>query len=95
MMSDRYEQAKAAAIDLIRVYVLRGDSYQSLKESWMGSYGRGYAASIGVAGFMHCRPKRGTDALVVGELKGEPVCFEFSLRELYDELRGEGQLRMF
>lgn len=94
---DLSTKARAAAKDLIRVYVLRGDSYAHLKESWMGSANSRYWANIGSSG---CQPnghsRRGADAINVTEIDGEKVCFEFSLRELYDEIRGgREQLSLF
>lgn len=79
--------AREAARDLIKFYVLRGDSYESLKESWMGVYGRQYRAGIGSGGHATYCPSKGNDSITVSWLEGEQVCFHYSLRELFDEIK--------
>ncbi len=79
--------AREAAKHLIRRYVERGDSYESLKESWMGSWGRDYRAGIGAGGHATNCPFKNPDSITVSWLEGEQVCYHFSLRELYDEIK--------
>lgn len=88
--------ARDAAIALIRVYVERGDSYQHLKESLLGSYNSQYRAGIGVSGgSVACQPKN-SDSITVSWLEGEPICAHFSLRQLFDEIRsGVERPRLF
>lgn len=88
--------ARDAAKALIRHYVERGDTYQSLKESLMGRYGSDYRAGIGVGGgSSRCAPKN-SDAITVTWLEGEDVCQHFSLRQLFNEIRnGHEQPRLF
>lgn len=91
------EAARACALDHIRRYVERGDLYEWLKESCGGSYSPHYHAQIGSMGKYGCpRPRFGADTLSIGEVNRVPCCFQFSLRELYDEIKsGTKQLSMF
>ncbi len=89
-------EARDAAKALIRQYVERGDSYQSLKESLMGRYGSDYRAGIGVSGGSStCAPKN-SDSITVTWLEGNEVCQHFSLKQLFDEIKnGNNQPRLF
>jgi hypothetical protein len=79
--------ARDAAIALIKAYVLRGDSYESLKESLLSSYNRDYRAGIGWSGSStECLPKN-ADCITVSWLNGETVCQHFSLKQLYEEIK--------
>jgi len=80
--------AKEAAIDLIKYYVLRGDSYDSLRLSHMGSSGDGYSACIG--GYVWKGDKmvyKGkNEEVIVTKLNKKECCFVFKLKKLYDEI---------
>jgi hypothetical protein len=76
--------AREAAIDLIRAYVERGDSYESLKGSFLGSMGGRYDAQIG--GYLKNKNAR-ADQIVVSRLNGKEVSEVFSLKELFDEIK--------
>lgn len=92
------EQARAAAIQMIRPYVERGDSLESLREGQMGSYNPRYRCVIGSVGMYECRAPRklGVDAITVGAVNGEPCCYHFRVSELYDEIKsGSKQLSLF
>jgi len=69
--------AKEAAKDLIRPYVLRGDSIKHLKDSYMGSTNSEYSASI-----------RG-NKITVDRVNGSKVNESFSLDKLYKEVASE------
>jgi hypothetical protein len=96
---DRAVEAREAAINLIRVYVERGDTYESLKESWMSLWSSESRVGIGVGGgWLDRCPHKSADDIVVSWLGAEQVCFHFSLRKLYDEIKGvtpAGQIAMF
>ncbi len=67
--------------------MLRGDSYEHLKESLLGSFNSRYRAGIGLAaGSTECQPKN-SDSITVSWQNGETVCQHFSLRQLYDEIK--------
>lgn len=70
-------QAKEVAKGLIRQYVLRGDSLQSLASSQMGQYGNGSGAQI--------RKRK----IEVEKVNGHKVNFSFSLPAIYVELMEE------
>lgn len=71
------EDAKEAAKELIRHYVHRGDSLDSLNKSMMGEHGSNFSASI----------KSGK--IEVDEVKKEKVDYKFSLAKIYDEVSAE------
>lgn len=74
-----------AAKDLIRVYVLRGDTLESLRLGGMGSYSKRYRAEIGPYGYRN-------DQIVVTRV-GETPCHEvFSLPRLYEEIKSEATI---
>lgn len=89
-------EARDAAKALIRVYVERGDSYEHLKASLLGSYNGQYRAGIGVSGgSTTCQPK-GSDSITVSWLEGQQVCRHFSLRQVFDEIKaGVERPRLF
>lgn len=66
--------AKEVAKKLIRVYVERGDSIESLKKSMMGYSGDEYSAMI-----------KG-NKIIVSELESKTVNFCFPLQSLYNEI---------
>jgi hypothetical protein len=67
-------QAKEVAIELIRSYVLRGDSLESLASSQLGQYGSGSGAQI--------RKRK----IEVEKVNGHNVNFSFSLPAIYVEI---------
>src|SRR6185437_4413231 len=69
--------AKEAAKDLIRPYVLRGDSIRQLKDSYMGSTNSEYSASI-----------RG-NKIMVDKVNSRKVNESFSLDKLFKEVVSE------
>lgn len=73
---------KQVAINLIEYYVLRGDSYQSLKSGQQGTWCSDY----------HCGIYK--DKIVVSEIKGVECNYVFSLRKIYDEIKA-GQQYLF
>lgn len=79
--------ARDAAKDLVRAYVLRGDSIESLKAGMLGSWNDEYHAQIG--GYVNGKKNR-ADQIAVLELNGKKVSEIFSLKELYDEIKNEG-----
>lgn len=91
------DMARAHAKEMIRVYVDRGDSLEFLEQSPMGVADNplhGGVGSLGPTG--PCGSKRGKDSILITRVYGEDCCHEFSLRELYDELRtGVEQLSLF
>jgi len=88
--------AKDAAINLIKHYVLRGDGLQSLRLSRMGSHNDEYSASI--AGNAWDKNDKlihkGTiDEVVVTRLGKEKCCHVFKLKKIYDEIIS-GQMKL-
>lgn len=85
--------AKKEATNLIKSYVLRGDSYDSLKGSHLGSYSGGIAVHIG--GYIDGK-KIGNDKIIVTETirGGREVHNIFSLQQIYDEIKSN-QLKLF
>lgn len=88
--------AKDAAINLIKHYVLRGDSLQSLRVSHMGSHNDKYDASIAGNAWdkndelIH----KGTiDEVVVTKLYGKKCLHIYKLKDLYDEIKS-GQMKL-
>lgn len=71
------KEAHALACDLIRSYVQRGDSYESLKKSYLGrSHDAGSAMIKG-------------DKIIVDRLAGSPVHASFTLRSIFNEVKRE------
>jgi hypothetical protein len=61
-------------------------------DGWQGRDSRG---GIGVGGHAGQCSARSNDDVIVSRVRGRSCCFRFSLRRLYDEVRGTGQLRRF
>ena len=84
-----YEVAK----HLIKSYVERGDSLQSLKSSYLGHCSEYYWASIG--GWLGDK-HYSNDKIIVSEINRKPVNEVFSLKKIYEEiLKEKTQLRLF
>ena len=71
------QMALDCAKDLIRSYVHRGDSLESLKSGQMGSYNGTYGASIR------------SGKILVTEIKNHKVDFSFSLEKVFNEVSAE------
>lgn len=71
------ELALDCAKNLIRGYVHRGDSLESLASSHLGQSGGGYAAAI--------KSKK----IVVTEVLGQETDFSFSLEKVFNEVKAE------
>ena len=80
---------REAAIDLIRVYVERGNSLDSLRAGQLGCCGEDYSACIGgYAGELPDLVKVKSDKIAVSKIKGQIIEPQiFSLKELFDELK--------
>ncbi|MCX6724256.1 MAG: helicase-related protein [Candidatus Staskawiczbacteria bacterium] len=76
--------AKEAATDLIRGYVERGDTMQSLSEGQMGKYGSDYQASVG--GYLNGK-NVGNKKIIVFSVNGKEVNETFSLKTIFDEIK--------
>ena len=78
--------ARDAAIDLIRAYVERGDTIESLKAGQQGTFGEEYSAQIG--GYVNGK-NVGNNKILVSKLHGKELAKPeiFSLKELYDEIK--------
>ena len=77
-----------AAKDMIRSYVLRGDSLKSIKDGQMGQAGGEYDAGIG--GYVNGKPI-GSDKIAVTKFNGETLKEPaiFSLSKLYEGIKAE------
>jgi hypothetical protein len=78
--SEKHIIPKQAAIELIKTYVLRGDSYEHLKASHLGSSNTQFHANI-EKGKIH-----------VTQVNGKAVKHSFSLKEIFDEIADEGKV---
>lgn len=74
---DLKKEAHALACDLIRSYVLRGDSYESLKKSYLGRSND--AGSSMIKG----------DKIIVDRIAGSSVNVSFTLRSIFNEVKKE------
>ena len=74
---------REAAIDLIKVYVLRGETIAQLKASQQGALLTGYHASIG--GFINNK-KYNTDHIIVYKVDDKEVNMIFKLKDIYDSI---------
>ena len=89
--------ARECAKDLIRFYVLRGDSIHSLWESRLGHAGKEYCAQIGGRIFNHFQTPHETHRDVgryqigVYEVAGNECLAVFSLIELYRKIQDEAK----
>ena len=89
--------AKEAAKDLIRGYVERGDSVESLADGCLGYAGSDYYASIGgyiwneshTDGTAHLVRKVGRYQIGVEQLDGKDCNEVFSLKDIYQEIQTE------
>ena len=90
--------ARDAAKDLIKRYVLRGETVQQIADGYMGYYGDNYKAQIG--GYMwrdadlkspHGKPYKHISKYQIGvEKVGDREVMEvFSLHEIYSEILHE------
>jgi len=82
----KIETARDAAKDLIRVYVLRGDSLDYIKKRQGGAYGTEYHAQIG--GYLNGK-SLGSNKIIVSQLNGKDISEVFSLEELFNEILDE------
>lgn len=73
------QQAWDTAKDLIRTYVLRGDSMQDINKGRIGRFGGGYGAMVG------------NNKIHVGKIAGQNVDFSFPLKRIYDEILNESR----
>lgn len=81
MNSNQTFLARQAAIDLIKSYVLRGDSLESLMKSYLGCCCNKYSAQIG--GYVNSKGYP-CSKIVVSKLDGVEILPQaFSLLELY------------
>lgn len=71
------EQAREAAKSLIKPYVLRGDSYESIRSGQMGTYDYDYHASI-----------RG-NKIEVTAIKGKTTDWKFTLQSIFNAILEE------
>ncbi len=71
------KEAHALATDLIRSYVLRGDTYESLKKSYLGRSIDGGSAMIK------------SDKIIVDRIGNASVNVFFSLRSIFNEIKKE------
>ena len=101
---------KEAAIDLIRAYVERGDTLESLRAGQMGCYGDDYKASIGGSIFpidtRKCTMKElleipkerikkvGNDKILVERFSGKLVNEVFSLQEIFSIIKQNKPLQI-
>jgi len=89
--------AREAAKKLIRSYVLRGDTLESLAAGMLGSFGGEYDAQIGGYIFNNFQKpgqvskKLGRYQIGVSEVNGVECIEIFSLREIYNEVLCEKQ----
>lgn len=76
---------------LIRPYVERGDSLQSLVDGGMGRYSQGNAAQIGGLLLTAGAPvkKVSTRQIGVSRVDGVECCAVFDLETLYQEIQAE------
>jgi hypothetical protein len=75
---------KEVAVNLIKVYVERGDSIKGLKSGLMGSFSSDSRSSI--SGWKEGK-HYSSDYILVERVNGEE-CFEvFKLKELYEEIK--------
>ena len=84
------------AIDMIKPYVLRGDTLESLVAGGLGHYGGGCSVHIG--GYTYhgdiliYKAKR--DEVVVDQIDGQDCCYKFKVTKLYEEINSN-QLGLF
>ncbi len=79
-------EARALAKEFIRRYVERGFDYDSIKRGWGGAGSLQYSVHIG-ANNAWGKAKYGADTITVDRVAGMNCCEQFSVRELYDEIR--------
>jgi hypothetical protein len=82
--------AHEAAIDLIKAYVIRGDSLESLRSGQQGSYSDDYHAEIG--GCINGK-HYGPDKIIVSNLNGKELDTPsiFSLEKIFYTILGKQQ----
>lgn len=97
-MTATKDEAREIAKKLIAPYVERGDSYEHLRYGSMGFYSPEAGVTFGSFGWATCRAvPASTDTITVHRIGSEDVCFHFSLRDLYDEIRrinDRGQMQL-
>lgn len=93
------EAARAAALDLIRPYVERGDPEDDIRHAGYGWSGAVLSARVGTPlPVDRCPAPRawGSDVVSVLHVGGVPCCFTFRLSALAAEIRGgTRQLALF
>jgi hypothetical protein len=80
------QAARELAKRLLRTYVKRGDSLESLKASHMGMGCTGESVSIG--GWMNGKSYT-TDFIIVSCVGGQTANLAFKLRDIFNEIIGE------
>ena len=82
---------RESAKDLIKSYVERGDSLESLQSGQLGCSCEDYSACIGgYAGELPDLVKVKSDKIAVSKINGQIIEPQiFSLKELFDELKSE------
>jgi hypothetical protein len=100
-MKDPKELAK----NLIRVYILRGETEEEMMRGKLGSYGGGTSISIGGYAFdrsgqewkIKYRAKR--NEVIVDEIDDKPCLYVFDIyklaKEIRDEAKGIKQISLF
>lgn len=90
---------KEAAIDLIKVYVLRGETIKDLQNSSMGAHGGNYNASVGgyiFPDYWYIEPKKvptsvikkiPSNKILVQMVDNKIVNEIFSLETIFNEIR--------
>lgn len=79
---------REVAKDLIKFYVERGDSLESLQCGFMGAYTDYHAQIGGYAGELPNLIKVKSDKIAVSKINGQIIePHIFSLKELFDELK--------
>jgi hypothetical protein len=95
---DSIDSAFDAAVDLIKVYVLRGDHPKAIRDSHMTTYSSEYRAGIG--GYLHHGPlahakQFPTSKILVHEVNYVPCAEVFSFDEIYQHIKRSQQPTLF
>ena len=73
------------AVRLIKAYVLRGDSIQSLKSGMMGYYSS--TAKMSISGYLNGKHISSDKILVQADLNGQEVNKIYDLAQVYKDIK--------
>lgn len=83
--SDYIDSGYKTAVHLIKAYVLRGDSIESLKRGMQGYYSS--TAKMSISGYLNGKHISSSKILVQADLEGREVNKIYDLEQVYKDIK--------